>query len=111
MKKNKLLTLGSVVYLEGGTIPVMIVLRHPIFNIKEKMCYFDYAAVNQLTGLEPDKITYFNHEDISEVVFEGYVSENEKRIQKGLAEWIKEHPEIPKGDVDQINLVLYDDQS
>ena len=100
MKKNKLLTLGSVVYLEGGTIPVMIVLRHPIFNIKEKMC-----------GLEPDKITYFNHEDISEVVFEGYVSENEKRIQKGLAEWIKEHPEIPKGDVDQINLVLYDDQS
>ena len=108
MKTNKLLTLGSVVYLEGGAIPVMIVLRHPIFSIKEELCYFDYAGVNQLIGLEPEKITYFNHEDISEVVFKGYASENEERIQKGLSEWIKEHPEIPKADVDKINLALND---
>ncbi|KXT77445.1 hypothetical protein STRDD11_02629 [Streptococcus sp. DD11] len=42
------------------------------------------------------------------MVFEGYASENEERIQKGLSEWIREHPEIPKGDVDKINLALND---
>lgn len=30
MSNHKLLPLGSVVYLEEGTIPVMIVLRQPV---------------------------------------------------------------------------------
>ncbi|MFS8952957.1 DUF4176 domain-containing protein [Streptococcus oralis subsp. tigurinus] len=106
MSNHKLLPLGSVVYLEEGTIPVMIVLRQPVLNVQDKFYYLDYAAINQIVGLEPEKITYFNHEDISNIIFEGYVSEQEERIQQALAEWVQKHPEIPKGSVESIHDLL-----
>lgn len=109
MSSYKLLPLGSVVYLEEGTIPVMIVLRQPVLNIRDEFYYLDYAGINQIVGLEPEKITYFNHEDISNVIFEGYVGEQEERIQQALAEWVLRHPKIPKGKVGKINLLLNDE--
>ena len=106
MLNNNLLPLGSVVYLQEGSIPVMIVLRRPILNMGDQSYYFDYAGVNQIIGLEPDKISYFNQENISKIVFEGYINEYEERVQQGLLKWEERYPEIPKGDIDKINAIL-----
>ncbi|MET3557910.1 hypothetical protein ABID29_001022 [Streptococcus rupicaprae] len=97
----KLLPLGSVVYLKEGRIPLMLVMRRPVVNLLNGTYYFDYAAVDQIIGLEPDRAVYFNHEDISEIVFEGYISDKENRIQEAMQEWIISHPEIKKGKISQ----------
>lgn len=96
---KRLLTLGSVVFLEEGKLPVMIVTRQPILNLETGMCYFDYGGVNQLTGLSTDQAVYFNHDDISEILFEGYIGANEERIQTAMREWVLKNPTIPKGNV------------
>lgn len=96
MEKTKLLPLGSVVYLREGIIPLLIVVRQPIVNLEDEVCYLDYAGVSQITGLDKEKVAYFNHEDISEILFEGYVGENEQRVLEALSEWREKHPEIPK---------------
>lgn len=106
MKIDNLLPLGSVVYLEEGQVPIMIVLRHPILKIEDESYYFDYAGVNHIIGLEPEKITYFNQNNIDRIVFEGYKSEYESQIKRGLAEWVEAHPEVSKGEVDEINKLL-----
>lgn len=93
---NNMLSLGSVVYLKSGKIPVMIVSRQPILNLKTGVCYFDYGGVNQLTGLVSNQAVYFNQEDISTIVFEGYISENEERFQEAMEEWAT-NTDIKKG--------------
>ena len=97
---KKLLPLGSVVLLEGGNIPGLSISRQPILNLKSGVCYFDYGAVNQLTGLANDQAIYFNHEDIRQIMFEGYVGSNEESIQKSMLEWLADNPHISKGSVD-----------
>ena len=107
MSNNNLLPLGTVVYLNEGTVPLMIVLRRPVLNIDDKSIYFDYAAINQIIGLEPDKISYFNHENIDKIIFEGYAGKYEERLQEGYINWLEEHPEVEKGDVDKLNGLLW----
>ena len=102
MLNNNLLPLGSVVYLQEGSIPVMVVLRRPILNIEEQSYYFDYAGVNQIIGLEPDKISYFNQENISKIVFEGYINEYEERVQQGLLKWEEKNNQV------QLTIANYD---
>lgn len=98
MKSEKLLPLGSVVYLKEGVIPLMIGIRQPIVQL-EKQCYFDYAAFSQITGMNMDEIAYFNNEDISLVVAEGYIGEEEERVLQALKEWRDQNQGIPKGHV------------
>lgn len=100
MSTQELLPLGSVVYLEEGKLALMIVSRQPLVDLGKGQIYFDYAAVSQILGLEPENIVYFNHENISKVVFTGYISDEEPRIQEAIAEWRDKHPDIPKGNVD-----------
>lgn len=98
MKSEKLLPLGSVVYLKEGVIPLMIGIRQPIVQL-EKQCYFDYAGFSQITGMNMDEIAYFNNEDISLVVAEGYIGEEEERVLQALKEWRDQNQDIPKGHV------------
>ncbi|MGV3029846.1 DUF4176 domain-containing protein [Streptococcus suis] len=99
MELTKLLPMGTVVYLNGGKLEVMIVSRQPILNLDGNDVYFDYAGISQILGLDPEQIVYFNQENIKKVIFEGYESDNEERLQEAFAEWRDNHPEIPKGKV------------
>lgn len=102
MKNQTLLPIGSVVYLSEGIVPLMIVARQPIIRINNEECYLDYAAVNQVTGLiNLEEFAYFNAEDISSVIYEGYKGENEDRILTALCEWREENKHIPKGKVSE----------
>ncbi|GGC95224.1 DUF4176 domain-containing protein [Enterococcus wangshanyuanii] len=103
MKDQNLLPIGSVVYLNEGIIPLMIIARQPIVNINEEKCYMDYAAINQLTGLvSMEEFAYFNQEDISDVLYEGFVGENEERVLSALKEWREKNTHISKGRVSEI---------
>lgn len=97
MNSTKLLPMGTVVYLNGGKLEIMIVSRQPILNVDGNEIYFDYAGVSHTLGLNPDQIIYFNQENISELIFKGYAGENESRIQEVMREWVRNNPEIPKG--------------
>ena len=57
---------------------------------------FDYAACNYPQGLDMENTLYFNEENIDEVVFEGYMDDDEKRFQKLFKEWMEENKDIIK---------------
>lgn len=104
MKATNMLPLGSVVYLQEGVVPLMIVSRQPLLSLNNELYYLDYAAVNQITGLtNTEEIAYFNHEDISSVLSEGFVGDNEKRVLFALEEWREKNKDIPKGKVVELN--------
>lgn len=104
MNIERLLPLGSVVYLNEGITPLMIGIRQPIIQLEGEQCYFDYAAFSQITGITVEEIAYFNNEDISEVVAEGYVGKDEDRVLAALNEWREKNSSIPKGKVvDMLN--------
>ncbi|AYG00464.1 DUF4176 domain-containing protein [Lactococcus allomyrinae] len=96
MNREKLLPLGSVVYLKEGIIPLMIGIRQPIVQLDKGQCYFDYAGFSQLTGINADEIAYFNNEDIREVIAEGYIGKEEDTILAALKDW-REDTDIEKG--------------
>lgn len=99
-----LLPLGSIVYLQEGVIPLMIITRQPLLEIEGETYYFDYAGVNQLSGLSNlDEIAYFNQENINEVQFRGYVGNSEDKVLRALSEW-KRHNNIQKGNVMKVNM-------
>lgn len=100
MKQTNLLPLGSVVYMKEGIMPLLIVARQPILKMQEEIYYLDYAAVNQLTGLNNiEEIAYFNNEDIREILYQEYISKNEKTVLTALEEWKQNNLDIPKGKV------------
>lgn len=112
MKTTNMLPLGSVVYLQEGVIPLMIVSRQPLLNLNNEVYYLDYAAVNQITGLtNTEEIAYFNHEDISSVLSEGFVGDNEERVLFALQEWREKNKDIPKGKVVEFNKDKKDDKN
>ncbi|WP_314065434.1 DUF4176 domain-containing protein [uncultured Vagococcus sp.] len=68
--------------------------------MNDEECYLDYAAINQLTGLiNMEEFAYFNQEDISNIVYKGFVGENEERVVSALKEWRETNINIPRGTV------------
>ncbi|MCK1198242.1 DUF4176 domain-containing protein [Streptococcus uberis] len=53
------MSLGSIVTLNDGIINLLIVSRQPVTVIDGTTCYFNYAAVSQITGLTDEKIIFF----------------------------------------------------
>ncbi|MBS7576316.1 MULTISPECIES: DUF4176 domain-containing protein [unclassified Enterococcus] len=52
-------------------------------------------------GLDPEQVYYFNDNDIDEVIFKGYIDDDEKRFIELFTQWKEKNSEIvPKGDVD-----------
>lgn len=64
-----LLPLGTIVYLKEGKIKLMIVSHQPVLKNDEGEFYYDYAAISQIIGLEPNRVVYFNQENFSKVFF------------------------------------------
>jgi len=97
---EKVLPIGSIVYLKGGSQKMMILNRGSLIKIEDQSKMFDYSASPYPRGLTPDKIMYFNSENIDKVVFEGYSDEEEERFQEVYTSWLRENKStIVKGDV------------
>ena len=100
-KSKELLPLGSIVYLEEGTQKLVIVGRGAIFEdpgTKEQV-FADYMGVLYPAGLQTNSTLFFQHENIDEVVFEGYHDDEEDRFLKVYHEW-EENLEIPRKQID-----------
>lgn len=98
MIKEKILPIGSIVYLKEGTTKVMVLNRASIIEQDGEQLLFDYAAAIYPVGLNPEEVFYFNQEDIDKVVFEGFSDEEETRFVQLYKEWTKgDGAKIKKG--------------
>ena len=84
---EKLLPLGTIVYLKEATAKLMVVGRGASFNDGEKQRFSDYVGVVYPNGIDPEDALFFNREDIDEIVFEGYSDAEEERYLKVYEEW------------------------
>jgi len=75
-EKFDFLPLGSIVVVSGGIKKFVIVARALQVNINGCKQLFDYAACPYPEGMNGDRLMYFQHTDISRVVFEGYVDDD-----------------------------------
>lgn len=100
-KSKKLLPLGSIVYLEEGTQKLVIVGRGAIFEDPEtgEQVFADYMGALYPAGLQTNSTLFFQHENIDEVVFEGYHDDEEDRFLKVYHEW-EENLKIPRKQID-----------
>lgn len=79
------LPIGSIVLLNNGTKKIMIYGRKQIHGETGKV--FDYVACFYPEGNVSQEYTFlFNHEDIKEIVFEGYKDIHEEAFLKLLGE-------------------------
>jgi len=82
---KKYLPIGSVVLLIDGEKTIMIFGRKQMAAESNEI--YDYVACLYPEGNISDEYTYlFNHSDISEVVFKGYVNDEEIAIVKEILE-------------------------
>ncbi|KRL92519.1 DUF4176 domain-containing protein [Limosilactobacillus equigenerosi] len=92
-----MLSIGSIVYLEGGDQKLMIIGQGQIMEQNKQQVYFDYVACQYPSGIDPEEVYYFNKEDIAEVVFDGYRDEESYKVDQLYQEWI-EKTDLPKGE-------------
>jgi hypothetical protein len=87
---KKILPVGSVVYLHEGTTPLVIIAIAQFVKkaeSDEKLTYFDYVGSIYPHGFGEENSFYFNQENIAEVVFTGYESEQHNRYLQAIEEW------------------------
>jgi hypothetical protein len=93
--EKKLLPVGSVVYLKGGTMKLIVLSQGRLLKKNgedEKPTYFDYMAGVHPFGLEsPERLVYFDKKDIDKVVFTGYSDEDNVRYDEMINEWESAH--------------------
>ncbi|MBP2623452.1 DUF4176 domain-containing protein [Streptococcus oricebi] len=95
---NKILPIGTILYLKEGTTKIMILNRGVTVTQDNQEVLFDYSAAIYPMGLNPEQLFYFNQEDIDKVVFEGYHDEEEERFVQLYQDWYLKQKEIlPKG--------------
>ncbi len=95
-----MLPIGTIVYLKEGTSKLMILNRGAMLEVEGEQILYDYSGCFYPQGLMPDQVYYFNHENIDEVVFEGFKDEEETRFQKVFEDWKAENKEsFTKGKV------------
>ncbi len=92
--KERFLPIGTVVILKGAQKKLMITGFTPIdMNKRDKM--YDYCGCIYPEGVLNNNNFLFNHDEISEVFFEGYVDDEQKEFSKKLKEFIdKEGKEL-----------------
>ncbi|EGG35014.1 MULTISPECIES: DUF4176 domain-containing protein [Paenibacillus] len=85
--EQKLLPIGSVVKFKDWDQTLMIYGR--MQNDSKTLKRWDYVACFYPHGnLTADSNIFFNHKDISEIVFTGYVNEEEIAFRDALLEGI-----------------------
>ncbi|NEN76012.1 DUF4176 domain-containing protein [Pelistega sp. NLN82] len=77
----KLFSIGTVVKVGIGEDLLMITTRYPLTVKDNVKGYYNYGACIYPIGMQANDNPYlFNHEDITEVIFEGYVNLMEKNL-------------------------------
>jgi len=96
---EKLLPIGSIIYLQEGSQKLMILNRAPqIEDVEKGLQRFDYSACVYPVGLVADQVFYFNTENIDKVLFEGFSDEDETRFYELYEKWMEtDGKNIPKG--------------
>lgn len=85
--QEELLPIGSVVKFKDWNQTLMIYGR--MQNDSKTLKRWDYVACFYPHGnLDKESNIFFNHKDISEVVFKGYVNEEEIAFRDALVEGI-----------------------
>ncbi|WP_026089247.1 MULTISPECIES: DUF4176 domain-containing protein [Bacillus] len=82
-----LLPNGSIILLNGGNIKLMIYGRKQTLITEDERNgkMYDYLAVPYPEGYISPEYTYvFNHQDIAEIIFTGYINEEENDFQNVL---------------------------
>jgi hypothetical protein len=86
---EKVLPIGSIVYLKEGSQKLMILNRGPQIELDGKVQIFDYSGCVYPVGLVVEQTLYFNAENIDRVLFEGYSDEDEARFQDLYKEFLE----------------------
>src|SRR5574341_1216227 len=84
---EKLLPLGSIVYLKEATAKLMIVGRGASFDNGEGQVFSDYVGVVYPNGIDPEDALFFNHQDVDKLIFTGYSDEEEERYLEVYDAW------------------------
>ncbi len=82
--KETLLPNGSIILLKGGNLKLMIYGRKQtlVTDDERNGKMYDYLAVPYPEGYISPEYTYvFKHEHIAEVVFKGFVNQEEEDFQ------------------------------
>ncbi len=87
--KNKYLPLGTVVKLKNGTKSVMIT-GFCMYDNDNNHTLYDYCGCLYPEGMLSNKEAHlFNHDDINDIVFLGYSSEEDKKFKVNLTSMIQ----------------------
>lgn len=90
---EKLLPIGSVILLKGGTKKLMITGIKPVTAEKPDVIY-DYIGVIYPEGYLSNEYNFlFNHEDINDIVFTGYNNPEREEFVKMLGEAFEKNKE------------------
>lgn len=92
--------LGSIVLLKGGSQKLLVIAR--ALNVKNggSTFFFDYGAVLYPDGLTGDQMAYFNHDNISKVVFQGYSDVDNENVVENINRYLAANPNINRGSAD-----------
>ncbi len=100
---KKILSIGSVVLLKGGTKKVMIIGYFGVSNEHQNQMY-DYSGCVYPEGLlDSEQTLLFNDDQIQEVCFEGYASDEQKEFFQKLNQFYQslENDDIELLDTDE----------
>ena len=93
-----LLPIGSVVLLNGGVKKLMIIGIKPV-TAKEPDKVYDYIGVIYPEGFLSNEYNFlFNHEDINDVIFMGYMNPERERFIHFIEEKLEEEQEAEKNE-------------
>lgn len=94
-----ILPLGSIVHIKTDTqTDYMIVNRAALYQEGKQVGYFDYAAVIYPEGLNANnELTFFNREDITRVLFTGYINQVERELIRDYDQIVADsgYPKLP----------------
>lgn len=98
MESIEFLPLGSIVLLKGNPSEIMIIGRGLKLRLEDKDMFADYAGVQYPEGLVGDKVAYFDHNSIVNVLFRGFSDERDSIIVDNINTFMKTNniKRIPK---------------
>ena len=100
-EKIEYLPLGSIVVVSGGVKKYVIVARGLSVKVNGENKFFDYGACMYPEGMMGDQLMYFQHSNISKVVFKGFSDDDDKMMVKNIQEAM-ESMDIKHADVKQL---------
>jgi hypothetical protein len=86
MQSPDFVPLGTICTLQGNDKKLMVIARGLILSQDDgEQRYYDYGGCLYPEGLIGDAILYFNHDVISEVVFEGFADGENNELLEDLS--------------------------